>query len=131
MLGQSPGVRATSCGRRADTTEKSQLQLAMESPHKADGNRENGLLPCVVSLSGKGERRRQGGLGRTAENKRDPGFKSKQYRVPTMVQWVKDLACLCGSTGLIPSLAQWVKDLALQQLWRRLQLHLRFDPWPR
>ena len=120
MLGQSPGVRATRCGRRADTTEKSQLQLAMESPHKTDGNRENGLLPCVVSLSGKGEHRRQGGLGRTAENKGDPG-----------VQWVKDLACLCGSTGLIPSLAQWVKDLALQQLWRRLQLQLRFDPWPR
>ena len=42
-----------------------------------------------------------------------------------MTQWVNDLACLCGGTGLIPGLAQWVKDTKLQQLW------LRFDPWPR
>ena len=27
-------------------------------------------------------------------------------------------------------MAQQVKDLALPQLWRRLQLRLRFDPWP-
>ena len=31
---------------------------------------------------------------------------------------------------LIPSLAQWVKDLALPQLWRRSELWLRSDPWP-
>ena len=30
-----------------------------------------------------------------------------------------------------PAVAQWVKDLAFQQLWHRLQLRLRFDPWPR
>ena len=28
----------------------------------------------------------------------------------------------------VPAVAQWVKDLA--QLWGRLQLQLRFDPWP-
>ena len=26
-------------------------------------------------------------------------------------------------------LAQWIKDSALPELWRRLQLWLRFDPW--
>ena len=31
----------------------------------------------------------------------------------------------------IPSVAHWVKDMALPQLWCRLQLRLRFDPWPR
>ena len=41
-----------------------------------------------------------------------------------MVQWIKDLACLCGSVGLIPGPEQQVKDPALPQLW------LRFDPWP-
>ena len=29
-----------------------------------------------------------------------------------MVQWVNNLTCLCGGTGLIPGPAQWVKDLA-------------------
>ena len=42
-----------------------------------------------------------------------------------MVQWVNDLACLCGSTSSVSSLALWVKDPA----WP--QLRLRFDPWPR
>ena len=32
--------------------------------------------------------------------------------------------------GLIPSPAQWVKDPGLSQLWLRLQLQLRSDPWP-
>ena len=27
-------------------------------------------------------------------------------------------------------MTQWVKDPALPQLWHRLQLWLRFDPWP-
>ena len=44
-----------------------------------------------------------------------------------MVQWVNDLACLCGGTGLIFSPAQWVKDPVLLQLWHRLQL--RLDPF--
>ena len=26
-------------------------------------------------------------------------------------------------------MVQWVKDLALQQLWCRLQMELRFNPW--
>ena len=26
-----------------------------------------------------------------------------------MVQWVNDLACLCGGAGSIPDLVQWVK----------------------
>ena len=37
--------------------------------------------------------------------------------VPTMVQWVNDLNCLCGGTSLIPCLGQWVKNPALLQLW--------------
>ena len=28
-------------------------------------------------------------------------------------------------------MVQWVKEPALMQLWHRLQLQLRFDPWPR
>ena len=47
-----------------------------------------------------------------------------------MAQWVNDLACLCCSAVLISGGAQWVKDLALPQLPCRLQLRLRFDPWP-
>lgn len=38
--------------------------------------------------------------------------------------------CLCG--GRVPSLA-WgsgLKDLAFPQLWLRLQLQVRFSPWP-
>ena len=31
----------------------------------------------------------------------------------------------------VPTVAQWVKDLALRQLWCRSQLWLRFSPWPR
>ena len=33
-------------------------------------------------------------------------------------------------TGSIPDLAQWVKNPALPQLWLRLKLRLRSDPWP-
>ena len=33
--------------------------------------------------------------------------------------------------GLILGSAQWVKDLALLQLWRRSQLRLRFNSWPK
>ena len=47
-----------------------------------------------------------------------------------MAQWVNDSACLCGDASSIPGLVQWVKDLALMQLWCRLKLGLRFDPWP-
>ena len=32
--------------------------------------------------------------------------------------------------GLIPGLLQWIKDLVLLHVWCRLQLWLRFDPWP-
>jgi len=44
-----------------------------------------------------------------------------------VVQWVHDLTCLCGGTGLIPGLAQWVKELGFLQLWLRWQLWLGFD----
>ena len=47
-----------------------------------------------------------------------------------MAQSVNYLACLCGDTGSIPTLVQWVKDLALLQLWHRLHLQLGFDPLP-
>ena len=47
-----------------------------------------------------------------------------------MVQWVNDPACFCGIASSIPSLVQWVKDLALLQLWCRPQRRLGFDPWP-
>ena len=47
-----------------------------------------------------------------------------------MVQWVNDLACLCGITVSIPSLAKCVKDLVLLPLWRMSQMQLGFDPWP-
>ena len=43
------------------------------------------------------------------------------YGVPAVVQWVNDLASLCGGTSLILGPKQWVKkDLALPQLWGRL-----------
>ena len=42
--------------------------------------------------------------------------------------WTASLEC--WDTGSIPSPAQWVKDLVLPQLWYRLQLWLRSDPWP-
>ena len=32
------------------------------------------------------------------------------------------------STIGVPTVAQWVKDLALAQLWHRWQLQLGFDP---
>ena len=44
--------------------------------------------------------------------------------VPTVAQWVNDLACLFRDASLIPGLAQWVKDPAM------LQFQLRFNPWP-
>ena len=30
----------------------------------------------------------------------------------------------------VPNVAKWVKVLALPQLWQRLHLRLRFNPWP-
>ena len=30
----------------------------------------------------------------------------------------------------VPTVVQWVKELVLPQLWCRSQLWLRFDPWP-
>ena len=47
-----------------------------------------------------------------------------------MAQWVNDPACLGGGSSLLPDPTQWVKDLALLQLWHRLHLQLKFDPWP-
>ena len=44
------------------------------------------------------------------------------------MQWVNDLACLCGSTGSFSGLVQWVKDPALLQLWCRSQMWLRTYP---
>ena len=48
-----------------------------------------------------------------------------------MAQWVSNnLACLCGGADAIPGLAQWVKGPVLPKVWRKLQVQLRFDPWP-
>ena len=30
----------------------------------------------------------------------------------------------------VPAIVQWVKDPVLLQLWCRLQLRLKFNPWP-
>ena len=51
--------------------------------------------------------------------------------LPSEVQWVNDLACLCGGTSSIPGSAQRVKEPVLLQLWYRSQLWLGFSPWPR
>ena len=52
--------------------------------------------------------------------------------VPTVAGWIKDPT----AAGLVTvevwvqsCLVQWIKDLALLQLWCRLQLKVRFDPW--
>ena len=45
-----------------------------------------------------------------------------------VVQWVNDLASLCGGTGSDPNPVQWIKDPVLLQLWCRSQLQLRFSP---
>ena len=57
--------------------------------------------------------------------------KERNLGVPTVVQWVKDSSYLCEGAGLTPGPTQWLKDLLLPQLWYRLPLHIRFNPWPR
>ena len=47
-----------------------------------------------------------------------------QTGIPAWHRWLSILHCLCSSVSSIPSLVQWVKDLALLQQW------LKFDPWP-
>ena len=47
--------------------------------------------------------------------------------VPAVVQCFKDLGPL--QFDLCPG--QLVNDLVFLKLWHRLQLWLRFDPWPR
>ena len=54
-----------------------------------------------------------------------------QLGVATVVQWIDDPACLCVALVGSSVLAQRLKHLALLQLWLRLQLQLRLDPWPR
>ena len=50
--------------------------------------------------------------------------------VPTVAQWVNDLACLSRGAGSIPGPVQWMKDPALLQLWHKVQLQLGFNHWP-
>ena len=53
-----------------------------------------------------------------------------------MVQCVKDTVLslqhleLPWRHGWSPGPSQWVKNLVLLQLWQKLQLCLRFSPWP-
>ena len=49
----------------------------------------------------------------------------KKRGVPTVAQWVNDLACLCGGASVIPAWCSGLKDPALPPLW----LRLGFDPW--
>ena len=49
--------------------------------------------------------------------------------VPAVVQQVKDPVLSLHQHGFNPCLVQWVKDPVLPQLWHRLQLWLKFDPW--
>ena len=51
-------------------------------------------------------------------------------RVSPVVQWVNNLAYLCGLACLIPSLVRWINDAVLLQLWHRSWLWLGFGPWP-
>ena len=60
--------------------------------------------------------------------KRKQGSERWRQGVSAVVQWVRTWQC--EHVGSIPSLAQWVKDLAVLQMYHRLQLQLRFDPWP-
>ena len=58
-----------------------------------------------------------------------------KFRLPSMVQWVKNLTTVVPvAAGVRVQSLGWcsgLKDLVLPQLWFRLQLRLRFDPWPR
>ena len=42
-------------------------------------------------------------------------MKKKCFRVPIVVQWVKNPASILEDVGPIPGLTQWVKDPALLQ----------------
>ena len=52
-----------------------------------------------------------------------------------MVQWVKNLTAAAWVAAVmpVPSPAQHtgLKDLALLELWRKSQLQVGFNPWPR
>ena len=37
----------------------------------------------------------------------------EKLRVPTVVQWINDLAYLCGGASSIPSLAQWLRGFSI------------------
>ena len=54
--------------------------------------------------------------------------KKKIVGVSAVVQWVMDLARLCG--GRDPGPRKWVKGLTLLQLGHRSKFWLRFDPCP-
>ena len=63
--------------------------------------------------------------------------KKLTLRVPTVEQWVKDLAltAIAWITAEVQvwsptQQTQWVKDPPLPQLWCRLQLQIGFNPWP-
>ena len=62
-------------------------------------------------------------------------FMSQFSGVPAVVQWVKNPTAVARVAGAVevwsPAPHSGLKDPPLPQLWSRLQLCLRADPWPR
>ena len=63
-------------------------------------------------------------LAGTAVKKREDIQRASEHR-----KW-SSISLVIRKMLEIPAVVQQVKDPALAQLWPRLQLQLRFDPWP-
>ena len=58
-------------------------------------------------------------------------FKKQQTRSSCCGAIGSVVSLQCQDAGFISGPAQWLKGSVLPQLWCRLQLQLRSDPWPR